>query len=95
MKQTFIVSCWAGGHKTYLDAIRANSNHTFYRVGYKNVETVRENIKKWRKDIIDDGWGESCIYQHLTSEDAQYMIEDTPDGYNTGSFREIGMIKDL
>lgn len=93
MKQTFIVSCWAGGG-SYLDAVKNGHDHTFYRLACKKVETAKQYCKGWREQakVIFSG---ASFCQHLTSEDAQYMIEDTPDGYHTGDFKEIGYIKNL
>ena len=93
MKQTFVISCWAGGG-SYLDAVKNGHDHTFYRFACQKAESAKKYIRLWHKQA-KERYGDASIYKHLTSEDAQYMIEDTPDGYNTGSFKEVGYIRDL
>jgi hypothetical protein len=93
MKQTFIVSCWAGGG-SYLDAVKNGHDHTFYRLGCKRLETAKKYLKEWRKQALEL-YADACFYKHLTSDDAQYIIEESNEDYPIGDVLENGYIKNL
>lgn len=95
-KQTFIVSCWCGA-STYREALRLsctdnNVKYGFYRLSCKKLSTALKYLKGWRQQAIDKY---SNLCQELTRDDAQYTIENTPDGINPEAIVAKGFTKDL
>lgn len=95
-KQTFIVSCWCGA-STYKEALKLsrtdnNVKYNFYRLSCKKLSTALLYLKCWRRQAIYSG---NNLNQDLTRDDAQYTIENTPDGINPEDIVAKGFTKDL
>ena len=87
-KQTFIVSVWCGA-ENYNNA--KGEDRDFFRFTCKKVETVKKYLHGYVTQAKDRGL--EFLYPFFFAEDGRYMIENTPDGYNTGSVVASGFIK--
>ena len=89
-KQTFILSVWCGT-ENYRDAEGCNKD--FFRFSCKKAETVKKYLCGYVTQAKDKGL--EFLYPFFFAEGGRYMIENTPDGYNTRKKEESGFIKDL
>lgn len=89
-KQTFILSVWCGS-ENYRDS--EGLNRDFFRFSCKKVETVEKYLREYVTQAKEKGL--EFLYPFLFAEDGRYMIENTPDGYNTESVVASGFIKNL
>lgn len=89
-KQTFILSVWCDA-ENYIDA--KGQDRDFFRFTCKKVETVKKYLCGYVTQAKDKGL--EFLYPFFFAEDGRYMIENTPDGYNTESVVASGFIKDL
>ena len=89
-KQTFILSVWCGA-ENYIYA--KGEDRDFFRFTCKKVETVKKYLRGYVRQAKEKRL--EYLYPFFFAKGGRYMIENTPDGYNTESVVAAGFIKDL
>ena len=71
MQEHFIICFWQDA-SSYSESLTKGTNHDFFRVARKKIETVEKLAASWIEQADSHGW--QCLYPFFFSESGMYSI---------------------